>query len=137
MHGAWLSLVERVVRDYEVAGSNPVAPMRKGHQQKCWCLYFCNAKKRQRCCPFLLYNDIFIWDKYKILFQIFPKESFHLVKWDDVHLIIQICVHSVWDDHKFFVLPFQFLKRILAEIAGMCFFSVDQQYRIADLIAVA
>lgn len=26
MHGAWLSLVERVVRDYEVAGSNPVAP---------------------------------------------------------------------------------------------------------------
>lgn len=27
MHGAWLSLVERVVRDYEVAGSNPVAPI--------------------------------------------------------------------------------------------------------------
>ena len=52
MHGAWLSLVERVVRDYEVAGSNPVAPMRKGHQQKCRCPCFCNAKKRQRRCPF-------------------------------------------------------------------------------------
>lgn len=25
--GAWLSLVERVVRDDEVAGSNPVAPI--------------------------------------------------------------------------------------------------------------
>ena len=25
-HGAWLSLVERCVRDAEVAGSNPVAP---------------------------------------------------------------------------------------------------------------
>ena len=27
MHGAWLSLVERCVRDAEVAGSNPVAPI--------------------------------------------------------------------------------------------------------------
>ncbi len=27
--GAWLSLVERYVRDVEVAGSNPVAPTRK------------------------------------------------------------------------------------------------------------
>ena len=27
MYGAWLSLVERVVRDYEVASSNLVAPM--------------------------------------------------------------------------------------------------------------
>ena len=27
--GAWLSLVERSVRDREVAGSNPVAPIRK------------------------------------------------------------------------------------------------------------
>ena len=26
-HGAWLSLVERCVRDAEVAGSNPVAPI--------------------------------------------------------------------------------------------------------------
>ena len=26
--GAWLSLVERCVRDAEVAGSNPVAPMK-------------------------------------------------------------------------------------------------------------
>lgn len=29
MYGAWLSLVERVVRDYEAAGSNPVTPTYK------------------------------------------------------------------------------------------------------------
>ena len=28
-HGAWLSLVERGVRDAKVAGSNPVAPTRE------------------------------------------------------------------------------------------------------------
>ena len=27
--GVWLSLVERVVRDYEAAGSNPVTPTKK------------------------------------------------------------------------------------------------------------
>ena len=30
--GAWLSLVERCVRDAEVAGSNPVAPILKPHR---------------------------------------------------------------------------------------------------------
>ncbi len=32
--GAWLSLVERYVRDVEVAGSNPVAPTQKTRQQE-------------------------------------------------------------------------------------------------------
>ena len=33
--GAWLSLVERCVRDAEVAGSNPVAPIGKEHPDGC------------------------------------------------------------------------------------------------------
>ena len=32
LNGAWLSLVERCVRDAEVAGSNPVAPTIQGFQ---------------------------------------------------------------------------------------------------------
>ena len=32
-YGAWLSLVERCVRDAEVAGSNPVAPTVEGRCQ--------------------------------------------------------------------------------------------------------
>ena len=42
---AWLSLVERCVRDAEVAGSNPVASTERKHQiTEIWCflLYFLN-----------------------------------------------------------------------------------------------
>lgn len=31
--GVWLSLVERIVRDDEAAGSNPVTPIRKGFRE--------------------------------------------------------------------------------------------------------
>ena len=32
IHGAWLSLVERSVRDAEVGGSNPLAPTTDRHR---------------------------------------------------------------------------------------------------------
>ena len=35
--GAWLSLVERPVRDREVAGSNPVAPIRQKRKPMSGC----------------------------------------------------------------------------------------------------
>ena len=39
---AWLSLVERYVRDVEVAGSNPVASTKKGVDYSNQCLFCCN-----------------------------------------------------------------------------------------------
>ena len=40
-NGAWLSLVERCVRDAEVAGSNPVAPTKKdSFARQCEAIFF-------------------------------------------------------------------------------------------------
>lgn len=41
--GVWLSLVERLVRDQEVAGSNPVTPttIPKGFTMKPWEFFQC------------------------------------------------------------------------------------------------
>ena len=49
MHGAWLSLVERVVRDYEVAGSNPVAPIYNRTSAIMLVSFFCAIRPESGC----------------------------------------------------------------------------------------
>ena len=41
--GVWLSLVERYVRDVEVAGSNPVTPIKMNLKAYCFEIFFAMA----------------------------------------------------------------------------------------------
>ena len=71
-----------------------------------------------------------------VLFQIFLKERFQLLKWDHVHLIVKVGVVCTGDNEQFLVIAGQLAVRCFAEIAGVRFLSVYQQYGRADLAAV-
>ena len=43
----WLSLVERYVRDVEVAGSNPVTPIKMNLKAYCFEIFFCYGIQRK------------------------------------------------------------------------------------------
>ena len=49
-YGMWLSLVERFVRDEEVAGSNPVIPILKPIENTGFFEKLKNSALRKRCC---------------------------------------------------------------------------------------
>ena len=63
-----------------------------------------------------------------VLFQIFLKERFQLLKWDHVHLIVKVGVVCTRDHEQFLVVPGQLAVRRLTEIAGVRLFSVYQQH---------
>ena len=64
------------------------------------------------------------------------KKLAHLLKGDDIHPIIQIRMNSPWYNQQLFIVPPQILIRILAEIAGMGLFTMNQQDSAADFTAV-
>ena len=71
-----------------------------------------------------------------VLFQIFLKERFQLLKWDHVHLIVKVGVVCAGDNEQFLVIAGQLAVSCLTEIAGVRFLSVYQQHGGADLVAV-
>ena len=71
-----------------------------------------------------------------VLFQIFLKERFQLLKWDHVHPIVNVGVVCAGDNEQFLIIAGQLAVRCLTEIAGVHFLSVYQQHGGADLAAV-
>ena len=71
-----------------------------------------------------------------VLFQIFLKERFQLLKWDHVHLIVKVGVVCAGDNEQFLIIAGQLAVSCLTEIAGVRFLSVYQQHGGADLVAV-
>ena len=71
-----------------------------------------------------------------VLFQIFLKERFQLLKWDHVHPIVKVGVVCAGDNEQFLIIAGQLAVRCLTEIAGVHFLSVYQQHGGADLAAV-
>lgn len=57
--------------------------------------------------------------------KVFSKECFHLIKWDDVHLVIEVGMHRARNNHQFFVISPQFLVSVSAEIAGVRFLTMN------------
>ena len=70
------------------------------------------------------------------LFQILLKKLIDLVKWNDIHLVVQICMDCSGNQQQLLIIPFQRLEYILAEIAGMSLFAVNKKHGAADLAAV-
>lgn len=71
-----------------------------------------------------------------VLFQIFLKERFQLLKWDHVHLIVKVGMICTGDNEQFLIIAGQLAVSCLTEIAGVRFLSVYQQHGGADLVAV-
>ncbi len=63
VYEAWLSLVERCVRDAEVAGSNPVASTTKGNVNLSSGLAFFCKIIRMELLPFIDRKTIFLYSK--------------------------------------------------------------------------
>ena len=70
------------------------------------------------------------------LFQICSEELIHFIKGDDISLVIEVGVACAGNEHQFLVFPFQFLKSVLAEIAGVCLIPVNQKDGASDFITV-
>ena len=58
------------------------------------------------------------------------------VEGDDVHPVVQVRMRGPGHDHQFLVVTAELLEGILAEVAGMGLFPVDQQDRAADLARI-
>ena len=71
-----------------------------------------------------------------VLFQIFLKERFQLLKWDHVHLIVKVGVVCAGDNEQFLIIASQLAVSCLTEIARVRLFPVYQQYGRANLAAV-
>ena len=71
-----------------------------------------------------------------VLFQIFLKERFQLLKWDHVHLIVKVGVVCAGDNEQFLIVAGQLAVSCLTEIARVRLFPVYQQYGRANLAAV-
>ena len=76
-----------------------------------------------------------------VLSKILVKEAFQLVKRNDVFLIIQVGMYCTRDNHQFFIggvlaVFCHSSVGILAEVAGLRFFTMHDQNRIADLIGI-
>ena len=54
----------------------------------------------------------------------FFKEYLYLIKRYHSQIIVQVSMIRIRNNQQFFVVAFQFLKDIFAEITGMCLFSV-------------
>ena len=70
------------------------------------------------------------------------EKAFELIKGDDICVVIQIGMHSAFDDHQFFIVGVLAVLDhvgigLFGEVAGMCLFAMHDQYGAADLIAVA
>ena len=63
------------------------------------------------------------------LTHILPEECCHFVEGDHIQPIVQVGVDGSGNDEQFLVVASQLFKGVPAEVAGMCLFAVDQQYR--------
>ena len=75
------------------------------------------------------------------LLQVRAEELFDFIKGNDVLPVVEVGVDCAGDKEQLLIVgigivPHHIGKGVLAEVAGVCFFSVNYQYRIADLIAV-
>ena len=64
------------------------------------------------------------------------KETLYLIERNDVRSVVQIRMHGSGDNHQLFVVAFQLLESILAEVTGVGFLTMNEQYGTADFIAV-
>ena len=67
----------------------------------------------------------------------FPEEGIDFVKWDLFEVVVKIHMVGSGNDEKFLVVSGQFFEGILAEVAGMGLFSMNQEAGGADFTAVS
>ena len=71
-----------------------------------------------------------------IRLKIFVEEGFDFIKGDDIHPVVQVGVAGARDDHQLLVVALQFFESVFAEVTGVGFLAVDDQYGVADLPGV-
>ena len=71
-----------------------------------------------------------------MLFQVFPEESGNFVKGNSVGIVIEIRVAGILHNEKLLVVSGEFFEGVLAEIAAVSLFAVDNHDRASDFAAV-
>ena len=68
--------------------------------------------------------------------QMCSEEVCDFVKGNFIHLVIQIHMACAGNNHQFLVVALQFFECVFAEIAGMCFFTVDKENGAPNFAAI-